>query len=227
MRCAYCQNYPISQMGYGNRVDVENLAGHMLRLEQRGAHNINLVTAGHYLPGVSQAVAGARDMGMSIPVIYNTSGYESVETIRLLDDIVQVYLADMRYASSESAERYSLTADYPERNRAAISEMFSRVGPLRIERGLAVGGLIIRHLVLPGLLDETERILRFIARELSPEIPISLMCQYFPAHRALRMPGIARRIDPEEYRRALDLLERYDLERGWIQDPDDDTGPVA
>jgi putative pyruvate formate lyase activating enzyme len=216
MRCVYCQNYPISQLGYGNYTTVEELAGMMLSLEKRGAQNINLVTPTHYLPGVVEAILAARHEGLSLPVVYNVSGYESVDTIRMLSGIVQVYLVD-----------FSDTPDYPHHNRLAVTEIFRQVGPLRSLHGVAVEGMIIRHLLLPGLLGETENILRFVSETLSARIPISLMSQYFPAHRALTIPALARKITREEYRAALGLLDRCGLTRGWVQDPDSHALPVA
>ena len=227
MRCLYCQNYPISQLGYGNISTVEDLTAMMLSLQSQGAHNINLVTPTHFLPHVVQAVVAARSKGLRLPLVYNVSGYESVETIHMLEGIVQVYLVDMRYSSSTLASEYSQAPDYPHHNRLAVKEMLRQVGPLRCRSGLAVHGVIIRHLLLPGLLSETDAILRFISHRLSTAIPVSLMSQYFPAHRAHLVPALSRKITGQEYRRAIGLLERYQLRTGWVQDPDSVGVPVA
>lgn len=227
MSCVYCQNYPISQLGHGNVIEVSDLTNMMLDLQRRGAHNINLVTATHFLPHVAEAIVNARERGLTIPVVSNTSGYERTETIRMLDDLVQIYLVDMRYARSESAARYSRAPDYPEYNRAAIREMLDRVGPLVCHRDLAVSGVIIRHLLLPSLLDETREILALVARELPTSVPVSLMTQYFPANMAARYSEINRKITPAEYREALRLLENLKIGTGWIQDPQSAARPVV
>lgn len=224
MACVYCQNFPISQLGHGNDVTAEDLAGMMLRLEAKGAHNINLVTPTHYLPGIVEAIFTARDHGMKIPVVYNSSGYESVETIKMLEGLLQIYLVDMRYSNPLSAERYSGARDYPQCNGPAVRAMLDQVGHLETadgtENGIAGSGLIIRHLILPSLLSETRDILAFIARELSPETAVSLMSQYFPAGPAQNHPEINRRITREEHLEAIRILADCGLENGWVQEPD-------
>jgi putative pyruvate formate lyase activating enzyme len=235
MECVYCQNYPISRLGHGNEVAVQDLAGMMLDLETRGAHNISLVTPAHHLPGTVDAIFRARDRGMRIPVVYNSSGYESVQTIEMLEDVVQVYLPDMRYSTSDSAGRYSGTPDYPLHNRLAVRTMLEQVGHLETDHesgdgagdGIATRGLIIRHLVLPSLLAETRDILEFIARGLSARTAVSLMFQYFPANPEGVHAEINRRITGEERAEAIQTLEDMGLENGWIQEPDQPIGPVA
>ncbi len=231
MACVYCQNFPISRLGHGNEVTTEDLAGMMLRLEADGAHNINLVTPAHYLTGIVEAIFTARDRGLKVPVVYNTSGYESVEIIKMLHGLIQVYLADMRYSKSQSAGRYSGTPDYPHHNRLAVRAMLDQVGHLETEdgteNGIARRGLIIRHLLLPSLLSETRDILEFIARELSPRTAVSLMSQYFPANPAEIHPEINRRITEEEREEAIGVLADCGLENGWVQEPDQPSGPVA
>ena len=227
MRCAYCQNYPISQMDHGNIISPADLASAMLKLESRGAHNVNLVTPVQHLPGTVRAILLAREQGLGLPVVYNTSGYECPETIRRLHGIVDIYLADMRYSDSAVARRLSDAPDYPERNRLAIRQMFETAGALECESGIGRKGLIIRHLVLPEGLAGTAATFEFIAREVSPEVHVSLMCQYFPANRAPETPGLGRRITEAEYGEAIDLLGRYGLENGWVQDMDGKTEPVS
>lgn len=227
MRCVYCQNYPISQMGHGNVIAVDELASAMLKLESRGAHNINLVTPVQHIAGLVHAIAKARRRGLEIPLVYNTSGYERPETIRMLQGVVDVYLADMRYSDPEMAGRYSDAPDYPRRNRLAVRQMYDSVGLLECDAGIARRGLIIRHLVLPGGIAGTGDTFAFLAREISPLVHVSLMCQYFPANRATGMPELSRRITPAEYREATGLLDRYGLENGWVQDIDGDARPVA
>jgi len=231
MACVYCQNFPISQLGHGNDVTAEDLAVMMLHLQAEGAHNINLVTPAHYLTGTVEAIFTARHRGLKLPVVYNSSGYESVETIEMLDGVVQIYLVDMRYSNPDSAARYSNTPNYPHHNRLAARRMLDQVGHLQTdsgtENGIATRGLIIRHLLLPTLLPETRDILTFIARELSPETAVSLMSQYFPANRAEVHPEINRRITEEEREEACEILTDCGLENGWIQEPGLPGGPVA
>jgi len=227
MRCVYCQNYPISQMGYGNEIDVSDLTEMMLDLQKRGAHNINLVTATHFLPRAIEAIVRARAVGLKIPIISNTSGYERAETVRMLEGLVQIYMVDMRYSPGESSTRYSQTPDYPAYNRAAIREMLKQVGPLQCRGGLAAGGVIIRHLLLPTLMEETREILGFVSAELPASVPVSLMTQYFPAHRAVEYPEINRKITSAEYEDALKVLDSLQIDDGWVQDPQTDANPVA
>jgi putative pyruvate formate lyase activating enzyme len=227
LACVYCQNFPISQLGHGNVVGVDDLAGMMLELERRGAHNVNLVTPTHFLPQVVEAVLAARRRGLRVPIVYNVSGYERPEVIAMLDGVVQVYLADMRYATEACGQKYSGVADYPARNREAIKAMLACAGHLQCRNGLATGGLIVRHLVLPSLLSETRSILRYISEELSPDTAVSLMSQYFPANRAHLYPEINRKVTTDEYLEAVSLLHRLGLEHGWTQDPDGTSLPVA
>jgi putative pyruvate formate lyase activating enzyme len=227
MACVYCQNYPISQLGHGNTVDPARLAAMMLDLETRGAHNINLVTPTHFLPRIVEAVLSARQQGLVLPILYNSSGYESTETVRMLEGIIQIFLVDMRYSTVRSALKYSNAPDYPRHNRLAVKQMLDQVGPLKCSRGVAVRGVIIRHLLIPSLMQETRETIEFISRTLDPDVPVSLMSQYFPANRAHDFPEINRKITKREYSEAVNLLERHGLGEGWIQDPASAGGPVA
>lgn len=227
MACVYCQNYPISQMGHGNLVRVEDLAAMMLALEKKGAHNINLVTPTHFLSQIVEAIMIARSKGLSVPIVYNSSGYERREIVEMLDGVIQIYLADMRYWTEESAAKYSGASDYPSANRSALAEMLRRVGPLKSSGGIAEFGLIVRHLLIPSLLGETRQILEFISRHLSKDTAISLMSQYFPANRAHLYPELNRRITEEEQSSVLPLLDQFALENGWVQDPAAPSSPVA
>ncbi|MBC7232064.1 MAG: radical SAM protein [Chloroflexi bacterium] len=219
-RCVFCQNYPISQLGIGQQVTVQRLAEMMLELQVRGCHNINLVTPTHFVPQILAALALAVEGGLRLPLVYNSSGYEAVETLRLLDGIVDIYLPDAKYADDEVARRLSGFRGYVEANRAALKEMFRQVGAelLLDENGLALRGMIIRHMVLPEGLAGTQEVLAWIARELSPSIHISLMSQYFPAHKAVGDPVLGRKITDEEYLKALAVFDALGLERGWRQE---------
>ncbi len=218
LRCVYCQNYPISQMGNGEERTPGELACQMLWLQEQGCHNLNLVTPTHFVPQILKALGIAMQRGFNLPIVYNTSGYESMETLRLLDGIVDIYLPDMRYSDNAAAMKYSTAPDYPELNRAAIKEMYRQVGNLVLdEEGIAKQGLIIRHLVLPGNRAGTEGVMKFLANEISKDVSISLMSQYFPAHRAGEFKELNRRIASEEYEEAYQIMLKYGLENGWIQ----------
>jgi len=218
LRCVYCQNYPISQMGNGTARTPGELACQMLSLQEAGCHNLNLVTPTHFVPQILKALGIAQERGFSLPIVYNTSGYESLETLRLLDGIVDIYLPDMRYNDNAVAVRYSVAPHYVEVNRAAIQEMYRQVGNLVVdEKGIAKRGLIIRHLVLPGGLSGTERIMKFLAEEISKDVYISLMSQYFPAYKTSEFPVINRRITEAEYDAAYESKMKYGLKNGWVQ----------
>jgi len=217
LSCLFCQNYPISQLGYGKEVQISELADCMLELQKKGAHNINLVTPTHFVPQIIEALISAKKRGLYLPVVYNSSGYELVDTLKLLEGLVNVYLPDMKYGNNENTLKYSNAPDYVAVNRKAIREMYRQVGNLECdENGIAVRGLIIRHLILPGGRAGTEEVIGFIAG-ISPAIHVSLMGQYFPAHRSVSIPELNRKITSEEYREAVELFERYGLENGWLQ----------
>jgi putative pyruvate formate lyase activating enzyme len=219
-RCGFCQNYPISQLGYGDLVSVERLAQMMVELQRKGAHNINLVTPTHFMPLILSSLPHAINLGLRLPLVYNTSGYERVEALRLLAGVVDVWLPDAKYADETTARRLSGFKDYVKSNRAALREIYRQVGDELIldEEGIARRGMIVRHMVLPERLAGTIDVLRWIARELSSRVHISLMDQYFPAHRALDDPVLGRKITPAEYQDALDALDTAGLENGWCQD---------
>jgi putative pyruvate formate lyase activating enzyme len=219
-RCRFCQNYPISQLGYGDVVSVERLAGMMLELQRKGAHNINLVTPTHFMPHILAALPPAIRGGLRLPLVYNTSGYECVEALQLLDGVVDLWLPDAKYADDTVARRLSGFVDYVENNRAALREILRQVGDELVsdQEGIARRGMIIRHMVLPGGLAGTAEVLRWIADELSPRLHVSLMDQYFPAYRVLDDPLLGRTITWDEYEAALDAFDAAGLEYGWRQD---------
>jgi len=219
LKCVYCQNYPISQLGNGNKVSLSELAKIMLALQKRKCHNINLVTPTHFVPQILKSLKSAIKMGLHIPIVYNTSGYDSVNTLKLLDGVVDIYLPDARYADNEIARKYSAAPDYFEIMKKVLKEMHRQVGDLMTDKiGIARSGLIIRHLVLPEGLSGTKKIMHFIAREISPHTYISLMAQYFPAYEAKEFPAISRRINKEEYEKALEVFKKENLENGWFQE---------
>ena len=219
LRCLYCQNYPISQLGNGAERTPGELACQMLWLQEQGCHNLNLVTPTHFMPQILKALGIARDRGFNLPIVYNTSGYEAVESLRLLDGIVDIYLPDMRYSDDKAALKYSIAPHYPEINRAAVKEMYRQVGNLAFdENGIAKRGIIIRHLVLPNGLSGTESIMKFLAEEISRDVYISLMSQYFPAYKANEHKELSRRTTADEYKDACRIMEKYGLENGWVQE---------
>lgn len=220
MRCCYCQNFKFSQSGLGREVEIEELADYMLRLQDMKCHNINLVTPTHIMPQILKALNIAIPKGFKIPICYNTSGYELPEIIKLLDGIVDIYLPDMRYSDNEEAVKYSFAPDYPLYNQQSIKEMHHQVGIAQIDKdGIIKRGVIIRHLVLPNGISGTEKIMKFIAEEISKETYISLMSQYFPCHKVKKTDLISRRITFEEYREAQKIMHKYGLNNGWVQEP--------
>lgn len=218
LRCVFCQNYPISQLSNGSEVEVEQLARMMCYLNEKGCHNINLVTPSHLIPQIIKAVALAAEDGLDIPIIYNTSGYDSIDSLKLLEGIVDIYLPDMRYADKKLSLRYSGAPNYPAVNKTAVKEMYRQVGNLIMEDGIVKRGLIIRHLILPNNIAGTDEVMRFISEELSEEVYISLMDQYFPAYKAFKIPELASKIRKDEYDRAFKKMIEYGLENGWVQE---------
>jgi len=217
LRCVFCQNFEISQ---GIREEEargttpERLARMMLELQAAGCHNVNFVTPEHVVPQVIEAVALAVDFGLKLPLVYNTSAYDSPESLELLDGLVDVYMPDFKLWSAERSRRYLKAEDYPEVARAAIAEMHRQVGPLELDAdGLARRGVLLRHLVMPGCLDETRAILEWTARELGPETYVNLMDQYRPAGRISRerYPELDRRVTSAEYREALAIAGHLGL----------------
>ncbi len=222
MRCVYCQNYQISQDYRAQRrheVETRILAENMLFLQDElGCHNINFVSPSHFVPQIVRAVLEAVPLGLRLPLVYNSSGYDSVATLRELDGIISVYLSDLRYASNKWGKRFSKAPDYVERARAAIKEMYRQVGNLIVdEENIARKGLIVRHLILPNGIAGSRDSLGWLVREVSPQVTVSLMSQYFPAHLAPRLPLLSRAITPEEYNEVVELVEELGIENGWLQ----------
>jgi putative pyruvate formate lyase activating enzyme len=222
LRCVYCQNYPISQLGVGCERTIAELAEMFLRLQARGCHNVNFVTPTHFVPQILEALAQAAARGFHLPLVYNTSGYEHQETLRLLDGVIDIYLPDIRYSDDAVALELSGAENYVKHNRAALREMYRQVGALRCDkRGIAQRGLLVRHLILPDGLAGSEESLKFLAGELSPRLHLALMSQYFPAYKAPTAPPLHRKIREAEYRPVVQLVEQLGFE-GWIQPLDDE-----
>ncbi len=215
LRCVFCQNYQISIEGEGIEISDQRLAETMIKVQNIGCHNINLVTPTHYLPNIINAVQIAARKGLRIPLVYNTSGYEKLDVLQLLDGIVDIYLPDCKYMDPEHAAKYSSEAyNYPYYAQIALKEIFRQVGDLVVDsRGIAVRGLILRHLIMPNRIAGTEHFLKFVAENLSKTTYLNLMRQYRPEHKAFDYPEIARRIKRSEYEEVLGWAKKYGLNR--------------
>jgi len=214
LRCVYCQNWDIAWEGEGRETSDEALAQMMLRLQAQGCHNINFVTPSHVVAQILAAVNIAAEKGLRLPLLYNTSGYDSPEALALLDGVIDIYMPDMKYGDDKSARKLSHVRDYVRVNQAAVREMHRQVGDLTINgEGLAERGLLVRHLVLPNGLSGAEAVLRFLAEEISSDTYLNLMGQYRPCYRADEHPGLDRRLSRAEFSEAVAAAARYGLRR--------------
>jgi putative pyruvate formate lyase activating enzyme len=214
LKCQFCQNYEISQLGEGREVEAQELAAMMLHLQERGCHNINFVSPTHVLPQILAGLSLAAEKGLKVPLVYNTGGYDSLEALRLLDGVVDIYMPDMKYADEEAGRRYSKVKDYPSVNQAAVKEMHRQVGDLVMdERGVAQRGLLVRHLVLPNDVAGTAQIAKFLAEEISSSTYLNVMAQYRPTYKAHQYPEIDRRPSPQELQEAIDVALQAELTR--------------
>ena len=218
LACLFCQNYPISRLGVGRDFSVGEIAEAMLSLQARGVHNVNLVSPTPWVPHIIAALAVAKDKGFRLPLVYNSGGYEEVDTLRRLEGVVDIYLPDMKYASDGAAWRFSRVPRYTSFNRKAVAEMMRQKGPLVTDGdGIATAGVLVRHLVLPGEANETAAVFKSM-RSISRTLPLSLMYQYFPAYRAVGHGVLGRRLWREECREAEGALRGAGLSSGWTQD---------
>lgn len=222
LKCIYCQNYEISQnwkSEINNEVSFERLAEIMIELQNRGCHNIGLVSPTHFSASILKSIYLAVQKGLNLPIIYNSNGYDSVEMLKLYNGVIDIYLPDFKYGNDEYGRKYSNAEYYYEYTCAAIKEMYRQVGDELIYDGdVIIRGLIIRHLVLPNGLAESEKVFKFIAEELSTKIHISLMSQYYPTNKAFKEILLDRKLKESEYERTVELLYKYNLENGWIQE---------
>jgi len=219
LKCIFCQNFPISQLGNGEEITTGELALRMLRLQRQGVHNINFVTPTHFLPQILAALWLAIPRGFRLPILWNSSGYEKVDALRLLDGVIDIYLPDMKYAEERFSVKFSAAPGYRDFNRTAVSEMLRQVGHLQQDdEGIALRGLIIRHLVLPEGKAGSRETLAWIAENLGADTHIALMNQYFPAHHAVSSEVLGRKIVDQEYDEAVAALEEFGLENGWVQE---------
>jgi putative pyruvate formate lyase activating enzyme len=227
LKCRFCQNFPISQLCNGEDISCKELAARMLKLQKLRAHNINFVTPTHFLPQILAALWLAVPQGFNLPLVWNSSGYEKVDTLLLLEDLVSIYLPDMKYSDNSYAIEISSAPGYREINRQAVLEMFRQTGHLQVdEHGIALKGLIIRHLVLPEGKAGSSETLRWTAANIGKETHIALMSQYFPAGEAVHTAGINRPLNQEEYDEATAALEENGLENGWVQELAEERGAV-
>ena len=219
MNCVFCQNYEISQLGRGKEITIEELANVMIKQQERNVQNINLVTPTSYALHIVEAIKIARKKGLKIPIVYNTNGYESVETLKLLEGYVDIYLPDLKYYYDDLAKKYSKVDNYFEIATKAIQEMDRQVGaPVLDENGVMKKGLIIRHLILPNEVQNSKKVLKWIKENIDSNVYVSIMAQYFPTYKAKEIPEIARKITKEEYEKVENYLYELDLENGYIQE---------
>ena len=219
MNCVFCQNYEISQLGRGKEITIEELANVMIKQQERNVQNINLVTPTSYALHIVEAIKIARKKGLEIPIVYNTNGYESVETLKLLEGYVDIYLPDLKYYYDDLAKKYSKVDNYFEIATKAIQEMYRQVGtPVLDENGVMKKGLMIRHLILPNEVQNSKKVLKWVKENIDSNVYVSIMAQYFPTYKAKEIPEIARKITKEEYEKVENYLYELDLENGYIQE---------
>ena len=219
MNCVFCQNYEISQLGRGKEITIEELANVMIKQQERNVQNINLVTPTSYALHIVEAIKIARKKGLKIPIVYNTNGYDSVETLKLLEGYVDIYLPDLKYYYDDLAKKYSKVDNYFEIATKTIQEMYRQVGaPVLDENGVMKKGLMIRHLILPNEVQNSKKVLKWIKENIDSNVYVSIMAQYFPTYKAKEMPEIARKITKEEYEKVENYLYELDLENGYIQE---------
>ncbi|MCM1043945.1 MAG: radical SAM protein [Candidatus Gastranaerophilales bacterium] len=220
LKCIFCQNYPIAAGKTGKEISMERLSDIFLELQAQGAYNINLVTGTHFVPQICAALRLAKSHGLALPVVYNTGGYEKTETLQLLEGLVDIYLPDLKYYSSELSGRYSHAPDYFEKASAALAEMFRQVGKPVLEEssGLMKRGVIVRHLILPGETKDSKKLLRYLHETYRNDIYVSIMNQYTPLSPVSDIPSLNRRVTEEEYRRVLNFAERIGIEQGFRQE---------
>jgi len=210
LNCVFCQNWEISQMGVGEEVDVEELSKIMLKLQKMGCENINLVSPTHQVPMIVDAVSRAWQKGLKLPIVYNCGGYESIETLKLLEGIVDIYMPDFKYGDDEKALKYSKVPNYTSVVKRALEEMYRQVGPLNIESGVATRGVFVRHLIMPNDASSSEKVLQLIA-SVSLDIPVNIMTQYYPAFKAHQYAELNRRITREEFIKVVEKARTLGL----------------
>lgn len=220
LKCVFCQNHVIAIGQKGRTVSESQLADLFLMLQEKGAHNINLVTPGHYVPGITKALTLAKKCGLFIPIVYNTSGYDSAETLSMLDGLVDVYLPDFKYVSSTLSKRYSHAADYFQAAKAGLAEMFRQVGEPVFDGDMLVKGILVRHLILPGCTEDSKAVIQYLHDTYGDKIFLSIMNQYTPLPHVAAYPEINRKVTPKEYDEVVDFAIELGVENGFIQEGD-------
>ena len=219
VRCVFCQNHDIAVGQHGKIITGERLSGIYLELQEKGANNINLVTPTHYVPQIIESIENARKMGLTLPIVYNTSGYEKAETLRMLDGIVDVYLPDFKYMSAALAEKYSNAPDYADCAKSALAEMVRQVGkPVFDGRGVIQKGVIVRHLILPNCTEDSKRVIKYLYETYGDDIFISIMNQFTPLDHIADYPELQRKITQAEYDEVVDYAVDLGVENGFIQE---------
>ena len=220
MNCIYCQNYEISQQGRGKEITIEELADIFLIQQEKGVQNINLVTPTSYVPQIIEAIESAKERGLKLPIVYNTNGYENVETIKMLDGYIDIYLPDLKYYYNELGEKYSKVKNYFEIATEAIREMYNQVGePVLDENGVMQKGLMIRHLILPNNIENSKKVLKWIKEKICKNVYVSIMAQYFPTYKAKENQELNRKLTKEEYEEIENYLYNVlEFENGYIQE---------
>lgn len=219
LRCVFCQNYKIAAGGVGKEVTVGRLSEIFLELQNKGAHNINLVTPTHYSEKIAQAIKDAKDSGLNIPIVYNTSGYESVESLKALEGLIDIYMPDFKYMSSEYSLKYSNAADYSDVAKKALAEMFRQVKKVCCDsEGMMKSGMLVRHLILPGLTKDSKSIIKYLYETYGDDICISIMNQYTPLPQVEKYPEINRRVTKREYEKVVSYALDIGVVNAFIQD---------
>ena len=219
LNCVFCQNYEISQQGRGKEIEIEELAEIMLKQQEKGVENINFVTPTSYSIQIKEAIIIAKENGLKIPIVYNTNGYENVETLRELEGLIDIYLPDLKYYYNSLGKKFSKVDNYFEIATKAIKEMYRQVGrPILNEKGVMQKGLMVRHLILPNNIENSKRCLKWLKENFNDKIYISLMAQYFPTYKAKEISEINRKLTPKEYEEIENYLYDLDIENGYIQE---------
>ena len=220
MNCIYCQNYEISQQGRGKEITIEELANIFLKQQEKGVQNVNLVTPTSYVPQIIEAIKIAKKNGFTLPIVYNTNGYENIETLKMLDGYIDIYLPDLKYYYNELGEKYSKVQNYFEITTEAIKEMYNQVGvPVLDSNGVMKKGLMIRHLILPNNIENSKKVLKWIKENINANVYVSIMAQYFPTYKAKENDDLNRKLTKQEYEEIENYLyEVLELENGYIQE---------
>lgn len=219
MNCVYCQNYEISQEGKGKEVTIEELADIFIKQQERNVQNVNLVTPTSYVPQIIEAVKLAREKGFNLPIVYNTNGYENIETIKMLKGYIDIYLPDLKYYYNELSEKYSKVKNYFEFATQAIKEMYNQVGaPVLDDNGIMQRGLMIRHLILPNNIENSKQVLKWFKENMDENVYVSIMAQYFPTYKAKEDTNLNRKLTKAEYEEIENYLYSLELENGYIQE---------